>query len=125
EGADEVSSTSPSIPDGRYLVTDTGLDQVNMVALIFHILGLECPMTLPEVTAVYSEGCPQLDFSNEDYELDMMILRDTLGFADISPSSFRICHEARGGWSLMLDAGKNGASGKKTTSKVKLRLLET
>ncbi|KAF4681705.1 hypothetical protein FOZ60_011685 [Perkinsus olseni] len=63
EKADEMSSTSPSVPDGRYLVTDTGLDLVNMVAvnirtdypphrrraqLIFHIRRLECPMTLPE-----------------------------------------------------------------------------
>ncbi|KAF4651335.1 hypothetical protein FOZ61_010566 [Perkinsus olseni] len=140
EGADEMSSTSPSVPDGRYLVTDTGLDLVNMVAvsirtdypphrrraqLIFHILGLECPMTLPEVTAVYSEGCLRLDFSNENYELDLIILRDTLGFADISPSSFRICDEAGGGWSLMFDAGINGASGETTLSTVKLKLLET
>ncbi|KAF4700295.1 hypothetical protein FOZ63_029963 [Perkinsus olseni] len=140
EGADEVSFTSPSIPDGRYIVTDTGLDEVNMVTvsirtdypphrrwaqLIFHIRGLECPMTLPEVTAGYSEGCLQLDFSNEDYELDLIILRDTLGFADISPNSFRICDEADGGWSLMFDAGNNGASGKTVTSTVKLKLLGT
>ncbi|KAF4743942.1 hypothetical protein FOZ63_017808 [Perkinsus olseni] len=54
-----------SIPDGTYLATGTGLDQVNKVTvnirtdypthnrraqLIFDIRGFECPLTLPEET---------------------------------------------------------------------------
>ncbi|KAF4733011.1 hypothetical protein FOZ62_002309, partial [Perkinsus olseni] len=75
-----------SIPDGTYLATGTGLDQVNKVTvnirtdypthnrraqLIFDIRGFEFPLTLPEVAAVCLETCLQLDFSSEEHALDL------------------------------------------------------
>ncbi|KAF4654548.1 hypothetical protein FOZ61_008191 [Perkinsus olseni] len=77
-----------SIPDGTYLATGTGLDQINKVTvnirtdypthnrraqLIFDTRGFECPMTLPEVTAVCLETCLQLDFSSEEHALDLQL----------------------------------------------------
>ncbi|KAF4690335.1 hypothetical protein FOZ60_000306 [Perkinsus olseni] len=126
-GGQESATPSPAkIPDGLYEATDPGVGRLikvtvkatstpqsgtRSVELSFQSEGYR--VDLSKDGMVGRDGCLELDCSDGTHDLEILILKDLLGYDKLSPELFRICPRAGGGWSLVIQArylGKTASS---------------
>ncbi|KAF4689831.1 hypothetical protein FOZ60_001103 [Perkinsus olseni] len=115
-GREYSGEASSGIIDGLYeTANETGFDQLKMLSVNIRTEQTDHPrvelvvdfqhyeVRLCEESAVWREGCLQLDFSKEALDPETIIFRDALKLDYVSFASFRICHKEGGELVLMFD----------------------
>ncbi|KAF4728308.1 hypothetical protein FOZ63_019545 [Perkinsus olseni] len=136
-GREYSGEASSGIIDGLYeTANETGFDQLKMLSVNIRTEQTDHPrvelvvdfqhyeVRLCEESAVWREGCLQLDFSKEALDPETIIFRDALKLDYVSFASFRICHKEGGELVLMFDTSGYSEGLSSTTVQLRLHKVE-